>query len=150
MSNGGFERAHANGVEQDTVATRLQHGGYTTSLTGKYLNGYPNGAPPDDVPPGWDNWASAVYGNPYSEYGYVLNQNQSYHVYQHRPQDYGTDVYVGLTDRFIRGASRAHQPVLRLPLRVHASPAGDARARRSPQVPSRPRRRTPRASTRPT
>ena len=108
--NGGFERAHANGVEQDTVATRLQHGGYTTSLTGKYLNGYPNGARPDDVPPGWDNWASAVYGNPYSEYGYVLNQNQSYHVYQHRPQDYGTDVYVGLTDRFIRGASRAHHP----------------------------------------
>ena len=62
------------------------------------------------MPPGWDNWASAVYGNPYSEYGYVLNQNQAYHVYQHRPQDYGTDVYVGLTDRFIRGASREHRP----------------------------------------
>src|SRR6478736_2420239 len=108
--NGGFERAHANGVEQDTVATRLHHGGYTTSLVGKYLNGYPNGAKTDDVPPGWDNWASAVYGNPYSEYGYVLNQNQAYHVYQHRPQDYGTDVYVGLTDRFIRGAHREHRP----------------------------------------
>ena len=108
--NGGFERAHANGVEQDTVATRLHHAGYTTSLAGKYLNGYPNGAPPDDVPPGWDDWASAVYGNPYSEYGYVLNQNQTYHVYQHRPRDYGTDVYVGLTDRFIRGAARAHRP----------------------------------------
>ena len=108
--NGGFERAHANGIEQDTVATRLHHGGYTTSLVGKYLNGYPNGAEADDVPPGWDNWASAVYGNPYSEYGYVLNENQAYHVYQHRPQDYGTDVYVGLTDRFIRGASREHRP----------------------------------------
>jgi arylsulfatase A-like enzyme len=108
--NGGFERAHANGIEQDTVATR-QHGvGYTTSPAGKYLNGYPNGAAPDDVPPGWDDWASAVYGNPYSEYGYVLNQNQTYHVYHHRPRDYGTAVYVGLTDRFIRGAARAHRP----------------------------------------
>ncbi|HLM17760.1 MAG TPA: sulfatase-like hydrolase/transferase, partial [Acidimicrobiia bacterium] len=89
--NGGFERAHANGVEDDTVATRLHRAGYSTSLTGKYLNGYPNGARPDDVPPGWDNWASPVYGNPYSEYGYVLNQNQAYHVYQHRPRDYGTN-----------------------------------------------------------
>jgi N-acetylglucosamine-6-sulfatase len=108
--NGGFERAHANGVEQDTVATRLHDAGFTTSLAGKYLNGYPNSAPLDDVPPGWDDWASAVYGNAYSEYDYVLNQNQTYHVYQHRPRDYGTDVYVGLTDRFIRGASHAHQP----------------------------------------
>jgi arylsulfatase A-like enzyme len=108
--NGGFERAHANGMEQDTVATRLHGAGYTTSLTGKYLNGYPNGAPPNYVPPGWDNWASAVYGNPYSEYRYVLNQNQQYHVYQHRPQDYGTNVYVGLTDQFIRSAAREHRP----------------------------------------
>ena len=52
--NGGFERAYATGVEQDTVATRLHRAGYTTSLTGKYLNGYPNGARPDYVPPGWD------------------------------------------------------------------------------------------------
>ena len=62
------------------------------------------------MPPGWDDWASAVYGNPYSEYGYVLNQNQTYHVYQHRARDYGTDVYVGLTDRLIRSAARAHRP----------------------------------------
>jgi N-acetylglucosamine-6-sulfatase len=109
--NGGFERAFSNGVEQDTVATRLRRAGYTTSLTGKYLNGYPNGAPTTDyVPPGWDNWASAVYGNPYSEYNYVLNQNQRYDVHHHKRRDYGTDVYVGLTDRFIRGAVHAHRP----------------------------------------
>ena len=70
----------------------------------------PTAPAPDDVPPGWDHWASAVYGNPYSEYGYVLNQDQAYHVHHHRPRDYGTDVYVGLTDRFIRGAARAHRP----------------------------------------
>ena len=149
--NGGFERAYANGVEQDTVATRLHRAGYTTSLVGKYLNGYPNGAAPDYVPPGWDNWASAVYGNPYSEYDYVLNQNQTYHVYQHRPRDYGTDVYV-----------RPHRPVhprrgprapavLRLPLGVRAAPARDAGARATVgKFPSRTRTAHARASTRPT
>jgi arylsulfatase A-like enzyme len=109
-NNGGFERAYANGVEQDTVATRLHHAGYTTSLTGKYLNGYPGGAQPNYVPPGWDNWDSPVYGNPYSEYGYVLNDNQTYNLYHHGPHDYGTNVYMRLTDRFIRGAMHEHQP----------------------------------------
>ena len=127
--NGGFERAYANGIEQDTVATRLHGVGYTTSLTGKYLNGYPNGAPPDYVPPGWDNWASAVYGNPYSEYHYVLNQNQTYHVYRHRPRDYGTDVYIRLTDRFIRGAAHDHQPFFAyLPVYAPHQPATPAPA----------------------
>jgi len=127
--NGGFERAYANGIEQDTVATRLHGAGYTTSLTGKYLNGYPNGAAPDYVPPGWDNWASAVYGNPYSEYHYVLNQNQAYRVYRHRPRDYGTNVYVHLTDRFIRGAAHAHQPFFAyLPVYAPHQPATPAPA----------------------
>ncbi len=129
--NGGFERAYADGLEHDTVATRLHQAGYTTSLTGKYLNGYPYGAAPDYVPPGWDNWASAVYGNPYSEYRYVLNQNQSYRVYRHRPRDYGTDVYVGLTNTFIRNAARHHQPFFAY-LSVYAphQPAVPARADR--------------------
>jgi arylsulfatase A-like enzyme len=85
-----------------------------------------------------------VYGNPYSEYGYVLNQNQTYHVYQHRPRDYGTDVYVGLTDRFIRGAVHARRPFFAF-LSVYAphQPAVPARAdrhrfrhRRAPRTPS--------------
>ena len=148
--NGGFERAHATGVEEDTVATRLHRAGYTTALVGKYLNGYPNGAALDDVPPGWDDWASAVYGNPYSEYGYVLNQNQTYHVYRHQPRDYGTDVYVRLTDRFIRGAARRHRPFFAY-LSVYSphQPATPA-PRRSSRVPSRAARRAHRASTRPT
>jgi N-acetylglucosamine-6-sulfatase len=126
--NGGFERAYTSGVEQDTIATRLHHAGYLTSLTGKYLNGYPNGASPDYIPPGWDNWASAVYGHPYTEYQYVLNENQSYHVYQHRRRDYGTDVYVGLTDRFIRGAVHHHQPFFAyLPVYAPHQPATPAR-----------------------
>lgn len=125
--NGGFERAYSNGIEQDTIATRLRSAGYTTSLAGKYLNGYPNGARPDYVPPGWDHWASAVYGNPYAEYGYVLNENQAYHVYHHTPRDYGTDVYVGLTDRFIRRAARDHRPFFAfLPVYAPHQPATPA------------------------
>jgi arylsulfatase A-like enzyme len=108
--NGGFERAYSTGLEADTVATRLHEAGYLTSLTGKYLNGYPNSAPLDYVPPGWTNWASAVWGNPYSEYHYVLNQNGVYHVYGHHRADYGTNVYTSLTDRFVRQAAREHRP----------------------------------------
>jgi N-acetylglucosamine-6-sulfatase len=143
-ANGGFERVYASGVEQDTLATRLQHAGYATSLTGKYLNGYPNGARPDYVPPGWDNWASAVYGNPYSEYDYVLNQNQSYDVYQHLPRDYGTNVYVALADRFIRSSIHDHRPFFAyLPVYAPHQPAtparrdvGKFRRARAPRTPS--------------
>jgi N-acetylglucosamine-6-sulfatase len=142
--NGGFEHAYRTGVEQDTVATRLHGAGYATSLAGKYLNGYPNGATPAYVPAGWDDWASAVSGNPYTEYDYVLNQNQRFHAYQHRPRDYGTDVYVGLTDRFIRAAADADQPFFAyLPVYAPHQPATPAPrdvarfpAARAPRTPS--------------
>lgn len=108
--NGGFERAFATGIEGDTVATRLHRAGYLTSLVGKYLNGYPNGATSDYVPPGWTNWASAVWGNPYSEYRYVLNVNRNLRAHGRRPADYGTRVYTRLTDQFIRHAAHRHRP----------------------------------------
>ena len=54
-SNGGFERAFREGIEQDTVATRLSGAGYRTALVGKYLNGYPNGVSPDVPAPGMDH-----------------------------------------------------------------------------------------------
>src|SRR5689334_23333136 len=73
--NGGFETAYAGGIEKSTIATWLKGGGYSTALYGKYLNGYPNGAPPRYIPPGWTDWASSVSGNPYSEYNYQLNEN---------------------------------------------------------------------------
>ncbi len=147
--NGGFGRAYANGIEQDTVATRLHGVGYTTSLTGKYLNGYPDAARLDYVPPGWDNWASAVCGSPYSEYHYVLNQNQSYRVSRHRARDYGTNVYVRLTERFIRGAAHAHHPFFAyLPCTRRISPP-HPRPRTLPSSRSRRHRAHP-ASTRPT
>ena len=39
--------------ESDTVATRLQDAGYATGFFGKYMVGYPDGAP---TPPGWTSF----------------------------------------------------------------------------------------------
>lgn len=109
-SNGGFEKAYTSGIERDTIATHLHRAGYQTGLFGKYLNGYPNGAPETYVPPGWTDWASPVRGNAYGEYDYTLNENHVLRDYGHASNAYGTDVYVGLADQFIRTASAAGSP----------------------------------------
>jgi len=108
--NGGFEAALAHGLETDTVATRLRDAGYRTLLAGKYLNGYPNGTSDEYIPPGWSHWASAISGNPYAEYGYVLNHDGQRESHAHRPSDYGTDVFTGNTDRFIRESAGSDDP----------------------------------------
>ncbi|MFI5047382.1 MAG: sulfatase-like hydrolase/transferase, partial [Acidimicrobiia bacterium] len=109
-TNGGFETAHANGLEQDTFATRLQHAGYRTGLFGKYLNGYPNGVAPEWVPPGWTRWVSPVAGDPYSEYDYAVNVDG--HVVNHgaTPDDYGTTVYSRAARTFLRTSARRGKP----------------------------------------
>ena len=109
-SNGGFEKAYRSGIEEDTIATHLEGAGYRTGLFGKYLNGYPNGAPETYVPLGWTDWASPVRGNAYGEYDYTLNENHVLHEYGHSASAYGTDVYMGLADQFIRDASAAGKP----------------------------------------
>lgn len=141
--NGGFERAYADGVEKSTIATWLKGGGYSTALYGKYLNGYPNTAPPRYIPPGWTDWASSVGGNPYSEYNYQLNENGRVVRYGTSAADYGTDVYAKKTDAFVRKAAAErtpffvylavyapHQPATPAPR--HASLYKDARAPRPP------------------
>src|SRR5215510_4968789 len=92
-NNGGFQTAFNLGIEKSTDATWLQAGGYQTALYGKYLNGYPGNQGDAYIPPGWNEWASAVSGNPYGEYNYVLNQDGKTVAYKHLPKDYGTDVY---------------------------------------------------------
>jgi N-acetylglucosamine-6-sulfatase len=109
-SNGGFETAHADDVETSTIATAMHDAGYETGLFGKYLNGYPNTVSPNYIPPGWDSWASASAGNPYSEYRYTLNQNGMQVRYADQPQDYGTDVYLGQTQTFISKAISDGKP----------------------------------------
>ena len=86
-SNGGFEQAHAHGVEQDTVATRLFASGYRTALFGKYLNGYPNTVSASYIPLGWTTWVSPVAGHPYGEYRYVLNDDLRFIAHGTTPRD---------------------------------------------------------------
>jgi N-acetylglucosamine-6-sulfatase len=108
--NGGFDVAHATGIENSTIATWLKKEGYKTALFGKYLNRYPGSAGPEYIPPGWDNWAVSVKGNAYSEYNYRLNENGKFVDYGQSPQDYGTDVYAQKTIQFIRNCAKEKQP----------------------------------------
>jgi arylsulfatase A-like enzyme len=107
---GGFEVFFANGEESDALPVWISSAGYRTGLIGKYLNGYPNTAPKDYIPPGWTEWYSPVAGNPYSEYNYTLNENGTEHSYGHTPADYFVDVISAKSADFIQRAAAAHVP----------------------------------------
>src|SRR5918999_6221130 len=70
--DGGFEVFRDEGLEEESIATRLQEGGYQTAFFGKYLNGYGQ-TDPNHVPPGWDEWYGKV--NEQQLYDYALNEN---------------------------------------------------------------------------
>lgn len=101
--DGGFAKVYADGLENSTIATWLQDAGYRTALFGKYLNGYPNGAPSNTyIPPGWSRWFSPNGGSPYSEYNYYVNDNGKTVYYGSSEANYGVDVISGKTAGFIR------------------------------------------------
>jgi arylsulfatase A-like enzyme/uncharacterized metal-binding protein len=102
LPDGGFEKAFAENLETATMATVLHGAGYRTVLLGKYLNGYPDTAPANYIPPGWDEWYSPYAGNPYSEYNYTLNENGTLKVYGATPADYLTDVIRAKAVDFIK------------------------------------------------
>ena len=122
--NGGFEKFHEQGLEEDTIAVRLQEEGYRTALFGKYLNHYP-GNDPAHVPPGWDEWyarmdisargedTSAEGDEPgeYSKYyDYELNENGETVPYGNSSEDYLTDVLSGEATDFVRRAASDSEP----------------------------------------
>ena len=110
-NNGGYERAHAVGIENSTVATWLQAAGYHTGLIGKYLNGYgaaKSAAPDTYIPPGWSEWYGATGGVEY--FNYALNENGKIVKYGNSPQDYQTDVVSGKATDFITRAAGSPAP----------------------------------------
>jgi arylsulfatase A-like enzyme/uncharacterized metal-binding protein len=111
LPDGGFEKAYAAGLESATMATLLHNAGYRTVLLGKYLNGYPDTAATNYVPPGWDEWYSPSAGNPYSEYNYTLNENGGQVVYNATAADYLTDVIHARAVSFITRATNLNQPL---------------------------------------
>jgi len=74
---GGWQRFHAQGLEQRDLPIWLRDAGYYNVQVGKYLNGY--GGSPAPIPPGWDEW----YGK-LSEYDASVHGGRLYFNYQMR------------------------------------------------------------------
>jgi N-acetylglucosamine-6-sulfatase len=109
---GGFEKFHEQGLEESTIATRLQEEGYRTGLFGKYLNNYP-GDDPTYVPPGWDEWhANADTDDERFTryYDYTLNENGEFVTYGNSPEDYLTDVISRQASDFVQHAASDSKP----------------------------------------
>jgi N-acetylglucosamine-6-sulfatase len=141
--DGGFEKFHALREDQSTVATWLKAAGYRTGYMGKYLNGYPDSAAPNYVPPGWDDWNSPSGGRPYTEFNYTLNENGALVNYGSDAPAYMTDVLSRKAAAFLQQTVRdrrpfflfvatyaPHQPATPAPR--HASAFPGAKAPRSP------------------
>ncbi len=110
LPSGGFSKFHGHGLENSTMATWLQTGGYKTALMGKYLNDYPHGVRKTYVPPGWDEWDSPTNRNAYSEFNYKLNENGKIISYGHAAKDYLTDVLSLKAGAFIRQSVESGTP----------------------------------------
>ena len=106
--DGGFQKFVSEGLEKNTIATRLQQGGYNTVLFGKYLNGYPGNEDPSYVPSGWDEWYGKLDGQ--KLYNYRINQNGEVVSYGNDTADFFTDVLSGEVTDFVRRASSGSKP----------------------------------------
>jgi arylsulfatase A-like enzyme len=141
---GGFAKFNNLGEEKSTIAVWLQEAGYRTMLAGKYLNGYPGKNGVAYIPPGWSEWYSSSKGKfAYDEYNYTLNENGQQVAYGNKPEDYGTDVYVGKAVDFIQRTAQTGQPFFiylapyaphdpYTPAPRHANLFPDAKAPRTP------------------
>jgi N-acetylglucosamine-6-sulfatase len=107
---GGFEKFHALHEDESTVGTWLKGAGYRTGYMGKYLNGYPDTAAQNFVPPGWDEWDSPSGGRPYSEFNYTLNENGNLVPYGNQPDAYMVDVLSRKAGAFIRQSTTDRRP----------------------------------------
>ena len=82
---GGYQKLnHSN-----TLAVWLQKAGYTTTLVGKYLNGYGAAGRQLEIPPGWTEWFGGVN---LAFFNWTMNQNGVLVRYGSSPVDYQSDV----------------------------------------------------------
>jgi N-acetylglucosamine-6-sulfatase len=107
--DGGFPQF--SGKDVSTIATWLKAGGYRTALFGKYLNGYPRGAPESYIPPGWDDWfghLSDLEDGRY--YNYWMNDNGNVLRYGSRPDEYSVDVIARRAVDFVQKSAGRPEP----------------------------------------
>jgi N-acetylglucosamine-6-sulfatase len=124
---GGFQTFRDEGQEGNTIATRLQGGGYRTGYFGKYLNDYP-GDDPTYVPPGWDEW-HAVAAEKTNYYEYELNENGEVVSYAKKAKNYLPDVLSDKALEYVRGNTDNSDPFF-----LYLSPP-------SPHLPASPAKR---------
>ncbi len=105
--DGGFEVFRDEGLEEGTIATRLQEEGYRTAYLGKYLNGY-GADDPTYVPSGWDEWYGKL--NEQKLYDYSINENGEEVSYGSETGDFYTDVLSGQAIDFVSRAAPEDQP----------------------------------------
>src|SRR4051794_13364834 len=103
---GGFA-AFRRGAESDSFAMHLQAGGYTTSMMGKYLNGY---QVEDRMPHGWSDWQ--VPGGGYRGFNYSLSSNGRNAHFGRSRRAYLTDVLRRRGKDFIARAAESHKPFM--------------------------------------
>ena len=92
-------------LESNLLPVWLKQAGYRTSLAGKYINGYPDGADAR-IPPGWDDWHGVLEDREATSYSYWINDNGvvSY------PETYQTDLLAQRAVDFINQTSAAGSP----------------------------------------
>ncbi len=89
---GGWNVFLERGLESETMAAKLQAGGYSTAYFGKYMNEYGSSllVPHNYIPVGWSHWY-AFLGQP-KYFNYTLNENGVVKSYGNTPAEYATDV----------------------------------------------------------
>jgi N-acetylglucosamine-6-sulfatase len=100
---GGYRKFQSEHLARKTFGVALRQAGYSTSMLGKYLNGY--GDPKmtkmtAPVPAGWSDWHVSNRSG-YREFNYRLNDNGKYHFYR-GPTKYGVDVLNAYARSFIK------------------------------------------------
>jgi arylsulfatase A-like enzyme len=119
--NGGFK----NMDWSEHIGLWLQRAGYHTAHIGKTLNGYSGN---DQLPPGWDLWAT-LWGNPQQRsYDYDLDIDGDIVRFGSAPDDHLTDVLAGLAADFIIEAADDPFFVLLPTLAPHIEDTGPPRS----------------------
>ncbi len=128
--DGGFRKFRSEGLEENTIAVRLQEAGYRTAFFGKYLNAYPD-RDPTYIPPGWDEWYAKLNGN--KAYDYRINENGQVVFHGNDTEDYYTDVLSSGATDFVRRAASGSEPFFMYvaPTAPHAGTAVAQRHKRA-------------------